>query len=105
MDKKLYDLMNWPDIEGIIYSDGCNPKNLLGTHSVKGGILIQSFYPAAIGATVKAADGKTYEMEMADEEGYFAVLIPVKVNSHIRLSSVLRTVIHLRQMMRITILQ
>lgn len=78
MDKKLYDLMNWPDIEGIIYSDGCNPKNLLGTHSVKGGILIQSFYPAAIGATVKAADGKTYEMEMADEEGYFAVLIPVK---------------------------
>lgn len=28
MDKKLYDLMNWPDIEGIIYSDGCNPKNL-----------------------------------------------------------------------------
>ena len=78
MDKKLYDLMNWPDIEGIIYSDGCNPKNLLGTHSVKGGILIQSFYPAAVGATVKAADGKTYEMEMADEEGYFAVLIPVK---------------------------
>ena len=53
MDKKLYDLMNWPDIEGIIYSDGCNPKNLLGTHSVKGGILIQSFYPAAVGATVK----------------------------------------------------
>lgn len=78
MDKKLYDLMNWPDIEGIIYSDGCNPKNLLGAHSVKGGILIQSFYPAAVGATVKAADGKTYEMEMADEEGYFAVLIPVK---------------------------
>lgn len=78
MDKKLYDLMNWPDIEGIIYSDGCKPKNLLGTHSVKGGILIQSFYPAAVGATVKAADGKTYEMEMADEEGYFAVLIPVK---------------------------
>ena len=68
MDKKLYDLMNWPDIEGIIYSDGCNPKNLLGTHSVKGGILIQSFYPAAVGATVKAADGKTYEMEMADED-------------------------------------
>lgn len=78
MDKKLYDLMNWPDIEGIIYSDGCNPKNLLGAHSVKGGILIQSFYPAAVGATVKAADGKTYEMVMADEEGYFAVLVPVK---------------------------
>ena len=39
---------------------------------------IKLFYPAAIGATVKAADGKTYEMEMADEEGYFAVLIPVK---------------------------
>lgn len=44
----------------------------------KAEFLIQSFYPAAVGATVKAADGKTYEMEMADEEGYFAVLIPVK---------------------------
>ena len=74
MDKKLYDLMNWPDIEGIVYSDLTNPKSLLGQHVTKHGLLIQAYYPGAVKASVKVRDTKVvHEMEMADEEGYFAV--------------------------------
>ena len=75
MDKKLYELMNWPDIEGIIYSDLVHPKQLLGQHITKNGLLIQAYYPGAVKASVKTDAGTVYEMEMADEEGYFAVLL------------------------------
>ena len=78
MEQKLYDLMDWPNIEGIIYSDLTNPRSLLGSHAVEGGLLIQSFYPNAVKATIKAANGKEYPMELADEVGYFATLLPVK---------------------------
>ena len=79
MDKKLYDLMNWPDIEGIVYSDLTNPKSLLGQHVTKHGLLIQAYYPGAVKASVKVRGTKVvHEMEMADEEGYFAVLLPEK---------------------------
>ena len=78
MEQRLYDLMDWPNIEGIIYSDLTNPKSLLGSHAVEDGLLIQSFYPNAVKATIKAANGKEYPMELADEAGYFAALLPVK---------------------------
>lgn len=79
MEKKLYDLMDWPNIEGIVYSDLTHPKSLLGQRITKHGLLIQAYYPAAIKATVKVkGTGVLYEMEMADEEGYFAVLISDK---------------------------
>lgn len=79
MEKKLYDLMDWPNIEGIVYSDLSHPKELLGQRITKHGLLIQAYYPAAIKATVKVkGTGVLHEMEMADEEGYFAVLISEK---------------------------
>ena len=32
MDKKLYKLMNWPRIEGIVYSEEDHPEDILGIH-------------------------------------------------------------------------
>ena len=53
MSTKLYDLMNWEKIEGIVYSDDDHPKDFLGGHVVKDGILIQAFIPDAKSVTVK----------------------------------------------------
>ena len=45
----------------------------------KEGMLVQAFIPTARDITVKlSATGKQYQMEMADETGFFAALIPRK---------------------------
>lgn len=77
MDGKLYDLMNWPRIEALVYSEEDEPQEILGPHKVTGGILIQAFLPTAVKATVAVkGGGKTYPMEQADENGFYAVLLP-----------------------------
>ena len=79
MDKKIYNLMNWPDIEGIVYSESNNPKQLLGAHICRQGILIQVFRPDAVEINVIVTGKNTkYPMEKVDEAGYFAVCIPGK---------------------------
>ncbi len=79
MSKKLYNLMNWPDIEGIVYSECDAPYELLGGHLCKDGFLIQAFRPDAVEMSVKVEGRqKAYPMEKVDEAGYFAALIPVK---------------------------
>ena len=75
MTKKLYKLMNWAEIEGIVYSEDDNPHKLLGAHLVKDGLLIQFFYPKAKEAYYVAGDVKK-EMECVDDDGYFAILLP-----------------------------
>ena len=40
MTKKLYKMMNWPEIEGIIYSECDKPHDLLGPHIIKNKIVI-----------------------------------------------------------------
>lgn len=77
MNKMLYDLMDWAGIEEMVYSEARHPENLLGAHPVEGGVLVQAFIPTAESIEVKMGAG-TYPMEMADEEGFFAVLIPRK---------------------------
>ena len=77
MDKKLYDLMDWAEIEAIVYSEHDHPETILGSHKVRGGILTQAFLPGAKSVFVKnEKDGKLYSMTEADEAGFFAVLIP-----------------------------
>ncbi len=77
MNKKLYKLMNWPQIESIVYSESDCPHELLGAHVTGGSVLVQTFQPGAKSVTLQPAAGdKSYKMEMADEEGYFAVLLP-----------------------------
>ena len=53
MNNKLYNLMNWPDIEGIVYSDTDSPQKLLGGHVCEESFLIQTFNPHAVEMKVK----------------------------------------------------
>ncbi|MGN1188675.1 MAG: 1,4-alpha-glucan branching enzyme, partial [Lachnospiraceae bacterium] len=77
MDKKLYDLMDWPEIEAVVYSECKKPMDILGQHVTQDGLLFQTFKPGAVGVRLElTGKNKTYDMEMVDEAGYFAVLIP-----------------------------
>lgn len=79
MKDKLYKLMNWPEIEAIIYSEENNPHKLLGPHTVGSSTLLQTFQPGAAQVTAVIGEtGKEVKMEMADEAGYFAALVPGK---------------------------
>ena len=81
MEKKLYEMMNWPRIEALVYSEEDKPQEILGPHRVRGSILIQTFQPTATAVTIKVhgTDGATeYPMEQADEGGFYAALIPGK---------------------------
>ena len=77
MSEKLYEMMDWPEIEAIVYSEESEPRRLLGPRVTPEGILIQCFLPDARQVKVVLTKGKQeYEMEQEDEAGYFAVLIP-----------------------------
>ena len=76
MDTKLYKLMNWPRIEGVIYSEEDNPHEILGPHVVGKSVLFQTFQPGACSINIVIKnDNKKYQMEMVDEAGYFAYLL------------------------------
>jgi 1,4-alpha-glucan branching enzyme len=80
MDKTLYGLMDWAGIEEIVYSEAADPHGLLGPHITDEGLLIQVFIPTAVKIAVKmTADSREFPMELADEAGFYAVLIPQKV--------------------------
>lgn len=79
MNKKLYKLMNWAEIEGIIYSESDNPHEILGAHVSGSNVVIQAFLPEAQKVRVQPETGdKSYQMECVDESGYFAAMIPGK---------------------------
>jgi len=79
MTKKLYKMMNWPVIEEIIYSESQDPHAILGPHVQGNGTLIQAFFPGAQKVTVQLTkDMAEKEMELADDDGFFAVRLPVK---------------------------
>lgn len=76
MNKKLYKLMNWAKIEEIVYSESDNPHELLGAHVTGNNVLVQTFWPGAKSVRLQPLEGdKSYLMEVADEEGYFAKLL------------------------------
>ena len=77
MTKKLYKLMNWPVIEEIIYSESDNPHATLGPHKVGNQTLVQAYFPGAKKvAIVYEQTEETVQMELADEDGFFAALLP-----------------------------
>ncbi len=79
MEQNLYDLMDWAGIEELVYSEGCNPHGLLGPHLTEQGLLVQALIPTAQAISVKiTSTGRKYPMELADEAGFFAALIPRK---------------------------
>ena len=77
MDQILYDLMNWTEVEEIVYSESENPHAILGPHLREEGLLIQAFLPGAVKAEAVYPDsGTAVEMELEDEAGFFACLLP-----------------------------
>ncbi len=82
MTNKLYKLMNWPKIEEIIYSECDNPHELLGPHKSGTQTLVQAYFPGAREVSLQWVEKspllKEVEMELADDDGYFAALIPQK---------------------------
>lgn len=78
-EDKLYDLMDWAQIEALVYSEEDQPHDILGPHVTDDGILIQTFIPTANRIKVRITGKKeTYEMKLEDEAGFYAVLIPGK---------------------------
>ena len=76
MKDKLYKLMNWPEIEAIIYSEEDNPHRLLGPHAAGNAIVFQAFWPDSQQVALVFPDtGKEVEMELADEDGMCSALI------------------------------
>lgn len=75
MNEKVYDYMDWPRIEGIVYGEETSPKDVMSPRLTAEGVLIQGYFPGAEKAEV-AVGKKKYDMEMEDEAGYFAALIP-----------------------------
>lgn len=78
MTDKLYDVMNWADVEEIVYSESDRPKDILGLKRCAEGLKAQVFLPTARRVFLYL-DGQPegYEMELADEEGFFALLLPM----------------------------
>ena len=75
MSRSVYDYMDWPRIEAIVYGEEASPKDVMSPRLTTEGVLIQGFFPGAESVEV-VLGRKSYSMEMEDEAGYFAVLIP-----------------------------
>ena len=77
MGDRAYDYMDWPRIEGIVYGEETAPRDVMQPRITENGVLVQGFFPGA--DKVEVLDGKsTYAMELEDEAGYYAVLLPLK---------------------------
>lgn len=89
MSDKLYKLMNWRDIEGVVYADLDNPFDVMGEQLLKEGRLISAFVPDAIQAYA-AVEGteQEYAMEQVDEAGFFSVLLPKKCTGKYQIHAV-----------------
>lgn len=55
---RLYQFMNWPEIEGLVYSECSHPMELLGAHMCRDGMLVQVFRPDAVEAEIHIAGEK-----------------------------------------------
>ncbi len=87
MKDKLYKMMNWPEIEAIVYGEEGMPQTILGRHNVSSYTLFQTFQPNAKSVVLVVEDeknsdkSKEYTMELADEEGFYAIAILGKVKN------------------------
>ena len=62
MEEKLYDYMDWAEIEAVVYSEENHPRDILGPRVTEDGVLIQAFFPGATRAAVHTIrDGKQTE--------------------------------------------
>ena len=79
MEEQVYNSMNWPRIEAIIYGEEASPRDVMTPQVTQTGVLIQGYFPTAEKVTiVYGKASKKQEMIMEDEAGYFAAEIPVR---------------------------
>lgn len=81
MEERLYRLMNWPEIEAVVYSEHDKPHDLLGPHKTPDGILINVYMPTAKEVSILLAENPKTEaviMEKVDDMGFFSVLLSMK---------------------------
>ncbi len=79
MQKKLYDLMDWAEIEAVTYTEEAHPRTILGAKAHGSNTLIQLFVPGAESVCVHVDGAKSAQKcEMADEDGFFACLVKRK---------------------------
>ena len=78
MTKKLYNLMNWPKIEEIIYSECDNPHDLLGPHKAGRQTLIQAYFPGAESVFVEfETEEEKVEMEPLNTAGDYKLVVEI----------------------------
>lgn len=83
MNKKLYKLMNWPEIESIVYSECDDPHSILGPHAHNTQTIYQAFIPGAVSVRIQPEnDDKSYKMDIADESGFFAAVLPYRYEDY-----------------------
>lgn len=76
MKDKLYKIMSWPEIEAIVYGDTNCPNTILGRHYSTGYTLYQMYMPSALSVNIIfSGEKKKLKMELADDEGFFAVAV------------------------------
>ncbi|MCI1305269.1 MAG: 1,4-alpha-glucan branching enzyme [Lachnospiraceae bacterium] len=74
MDRRLYDQMDWPEIEAVVYSEEDHPRDIMGPRITPDGVLIQAFFPGEKSLWLKTGTTE-HEMESVEESGYFAILL------------------------------
>lgn len=75
MADKVYEYMDWPEIEAVVYGEEASPRDVMSPRLTTDGILIQGYFADADQAEVLIGKN-SYKMEKQDDAGYFAVLIP-----------------------------
>ena len=85
MNQKQYDLMNWEEIESIVYADTDRPFDILGIHKRSKYNIIQVFLPGAESVTANLyADNKIKKLalEKVDDAGFFAEFFDTKYDRY-----------------------
>ncbi len=83
MEERLNEILDWPEIEGIVCADCDHPHQVLGAHKVEEQLLIQAFIPHAETVSVKVVSTqKSWPMTKVDEAGFFALLLNRKTKIH-----------------------
>ena len=78
MNVQLEEIINWAEVEDITYAETADPKRILGAHIIPEGLLVQTYLPTAKRVELRLGAGAAYPMELVDESGFFAVLLPLQ---------------------------
>ena len=45
MNEKIYQFMDWPRIEAVVYGEEASPKDVMSPRLTPEGVLVQGFFP------------------------------------------------------------